>query len=46
MIVSEILSSGEAQHDHGCSREEKDHLVRSTKKIKSTSELSDNVMEV
>ncbi|XP_028055244.1 uncharacterized protein LOC114259426 [Camellia sinensis] len=46
MTVGAILSSSEARHNHGCSKEEKDHLIRSTKKIKGISDSADDGMEV
>ncbi|XP_028097010.1 uncharacterized protein LOC114296880 [Camellia sinensis] len=44
MTVSDALQYCERTNDHGCSTEEKDHLIQSTKKIKSTTDHKDAVV--
>ncbi|KAL7162950.1 hypothetical protein ACSBR2_039121 [Camellia fascicularis] len=44
MTVSDALHLCERTNDHGCSTEEKDHLIWSTKKIKSTTDLEDAII--
>ncbi|KAL7218869.1 hypothetical protein ACSBR2_012023 [Camellia fascicularis] len=44
MTVTDALSVGEAKISHGCSTEEEDHLIRSTKKIKSIDGIEDATM--
>ncbi|KAL7242750.1 hypothetical protein ACSBR1_015188 [Camellia fascicularis] len=45
MTVTEALAASEVKLTHRCLTEEEDHLVRSTKKIKSTSETIDETMD-
>ncbi|CAL5329918.1 unnamed protein product [Camellia sinensis] len=44
MTVDEALRLVDQRDEHGCSMEEKDHLIRSTKKIKSTTVPEDALM--
>ncbi|XP_028086504.1 uncharacterized protein LOC114287372 [Camellia sinensis] len=44
MTVTELPIAGEQQLETGCSTEEADHLIRSTKKIKSTVDSKDETM--
>ncbi|KAL7245794.1 hypothetical protein ACSBR2_001014 [Camellia fascicularis] len=44
MTVTELSIAGEQRLETGCSTEEADHLIRSTKKIKSTADSKDETM--
>ncbi|XP_028102147.1 uncharacterized protein LOC114301379 [Camellia sinensis] len=44
MIVTKVSKAGERNKDHGCSMEGKDHLIQSTKKIKTNVDLEDEAM--
>lgn len=44
MTVTEALKEGNRKNDHGCSTKEKDHLIRSTKKIKGNTDPDDAIM--